>query len=174
MSNFGGAPIANLLVYYDELIDYISKKTGSRQVALEVVQETYLKVLQKSAQFEHLDCPVAFLKKVSFNIALDHIKKNNHYHKYFAAMPIEVDCLDAVPNQYSQQELITLRQQYSAMIFKKICSLPPAYQDVLILTQFYQMTQIQVAEHLQLSRLTIMKYLEHALRHVLSVLEQES
>jgi RNA polymerase sigma factor (sigma-70 family) len=176
MSKAEAMHIANLLLYYDDLIAYISNRTGNRQVAIEVVQETYLKVLQKSEQFEHLEHPVAFLKKVSFHIALDYLKKNQHHQNHCELQQFEYE--DAADNQhalarYSPQELSLLKQQYSRLFLQKIYALPAIYQDVLFLIQFHNMTQQQVADHLHLSRLTVMKYLETALRCVLSVLLEE-
>ena len=74
---------SDLVKYYDELVEYLSVKIGNRQIALDAVQETYLRVLQRPEQFLNLLHPIAFLKKVSINIALDHLRKDKNYDKYF-------------------------------------------------------------------------------------------
>lgn len=82
MVNPSTSPNEHLVQYYDELVEYISFKIGNRQIALDVVQETYVRVFQRPEQFFNLLNPIAFLKKVSINIALDNLKKNKTYYKY--------------------------------------------------------------------------------------------
>ncbi|MGA8884660.1 MAG: sigma factor [Acinetobacter sp.] len=85
---------SSLVQHYDELVDYISLKVGSRKIASDAVQETYLRVLQRPEQFLNLMHPIAFLKKVSINIALDHLRKDKNYGRHFEAL--EHDEIDAL------------------------------------------------------------------------------
>lgn len=155
---------SDLVKYYDELVEYLSVKIGNRQIALDAVQETYLRVLQRPEQFLNLLHPIAFLKKVSINIALDHLRKDKNYDKYFEVLEHdEIDTL-VVNTELSEQELCVAREQYTQLILKKINSLPPVCQDVFLLVQFYGMTQVEAAQQLGISRTMIIKHLTRALQ----------
>ncbi|KAA8734561.1 RNA polymerase sigma factor [Acinetobacter qingfengensis] len=174
MANSTMNQMDHLVAYYDDLIEYISQKVGSRQIAIEVVQETYLRILQKPEQFNNLNSPIAFLKKVSFNIALDHIKKDQTYYKYFEHPDIEQQDENAIFTEFSQQELMVVKQQFSQLILQRIDKLPETCRDVFLLIQFYGMSQVEVAEQLHMSRMMVIKHLTKALQSFIPVFNEES
>ncbi|WP_374574005.1 RNA polymerase sigma factor [Acinetobacter sp.] len=164
---------SSLVQHYDELVDYISLKVGSRQIALGAVQETYLRVLQRPEQFLNLMHPSAFLKKVSINIALDHLRKDKNYGKHFEALEHdEIDALAAF-SELSEQELSVARDQYAQLILKQIAALPPACQDVFLLIQFYGMTQVEAAQQLGISRTMVIRHFTKALQSFIPVFIDE-
>lgn len=168
MVNPSTSPNEYLVQYYDELVEYVSFKIGNRQIALDVVQETYVRVFQRPEQFFNLLNPIAFLKKVSINIALDNLKKNKTYYKYFEFYePDELDiCLgnQLESKQLSDLELSVVKDQYARQILNQIALLPPACQDIFLLVQFYDMTQIEAGRQLGISRTMVIKHLTRALQ----------
>lgn len=169
MSNLGIAQIQELVRYYDDLIEYISKKIGNRQLAVDVVQETYLRVLQRPEQFQDLHAPLAFLRKVCFNIALDCIRKNQTYEKHLDAVDVEGCDSHSACDGFSEQELGLIKSQFGQLILAKINALPPTCRDVLILVQFYGMSQTEVALQLEMSRMMVIKHLTKGLGQLMSV-----
>lgn len=166
----------HLVQYYDELVDYISLKIGNRQIANDVVQETYLRVFQRPEQFADLIQPIAFLKKVSINIAFDFLKKDKSYNKYFACLDDkQSDFIDVCSRtmEISEQELSVARAQYTQIILKTISALPPACQDVFLLVQFYGMTQVEVAKQMGISRTMVIKHFTRALQHFTQIFDDE-
>lgn len=169
---------SNLVKHYDELVDYISSKIGNRQIALDVVQETYLRVFQRPEQFINLIHPIAFLKTVSSNIALDHLRKDKNYQKYFDVLEhdeIEVawQNTEQEDKAFSEQELCVIRQEYTQLILNQINELPPACQDVFLLIQFYGMTQVDTAEQMGISRTMVIKHFTRALQSFSSIFLEE-
>ncbi|MDQ9010725.1 sigma-70 family RNA polymerase sigma factor [Acinetobacter gerneri] len=169
---------SNLVKHYDELVDYISSKIGNRQIALDVVQETYLRVFQRPEQFINLIHPIAFLKTVSSNIALDHLRKDKNYQKYFDVLEhdeIEVawQNTEQEDKAFSEQELCIIRQEYTQLILKQINELPPACQDVFLLIQFYGMTQVDTAEQMGISRTMVIKHFTRALQSFSGIFLEE-
>ncbi|KAF7276553.1 hypothetical protein GWI33_010090 [Rhynchophorus ferrugineus] len=164
MSHLSVTPLDDLMVFYDDLVDYITQKVGNRQIAQETVQETYLRALQKPEQFHSLNSPIAYLKKVSLNIALDYVRKQQTQHKYVEVIEsIDIE-QDEVFELYTEQEFILLKQQYGKLILEKIKHLPPMCQDVFLLVQFHGMSQVEVAEQLGISRMMVAKHLVRALQ----------
>lgn len=166
----------HLVQYYDELVDYISFKIGNRQIAKDVVQETYLRVFQRPEQFSNLVQPIAFLKKVSINIAFDILKKEKNYNQYFASLDDdELSFIELCKEErcVSEQELSVARAQYTQIILKTISTLSPACQDVFLLVQFYGMTQVDVAKQLGISRTMVIKHFTRALQHFTQIFDDE-
>jgi RNA polymerase sigma factor (sigma-70 family) len=176
MANLGSSSKRQLIQYYDELLDYVSLKIGNRQLANDVVQETYLRVCQKPEQFVGLRQPIAFLKTVSIHIAFDFLKKDKNYNKYFDS--IDEQDIDNLPKnieltELSEQELGVVRDEYTQQILKKISGLPPVCRDVFLLVQFYGMTQVEVAKQLGISRTMVIKHFTRALEHFSEIFEDE-
>jgi RNA polymerase sigma-70 factor (ECF subfamily) len=166
----------HLVQYYDELVDYIGLKIGNRQLAKDVVQETYLRIFQRPNQFDDLVHPIAFLKKVSLHIAFDILKKHKTYDKYFESLDIEDHVfyeIDHESTYLSIPELSVAREQYAQLILTRISSLPPACQDVFLLIQFYGMTQVEVAEQIGISRTMVIKHFTRALQQFADLFDSE-
>lgn len=63
-----------MLKYYDELVYYVQKMTNDKQLALEIIQETYAKTLEKQKDTT-IENERAFLYKVARNLTFDYSKK---------------------------------------------------------------------------------------------------
>lgn len=166
----------HLVRYYDELVDYIGLKIGNRQLAKDVVQETYLRILQRPNQFDDLVQPIAFLKKVSLHIAFDILKKHKTYDKYFESLEVEDHIfydIDHDSTYLSTAELSVAREQYTQLILNRVLSLPSACQDVFLLIQFYGMTQVEVAEQIGISRTMVIKHFTRALQKFADLFDSE-
>lgn len=173
MGNSAQSSTSQLVQHYDELVDYISMKIGNRQIALEVVQETYMRVFQRPEQFMNLINPVAFLKTVSANIAFDYLRKDKNYGKYFEVVEAEELELYSTMQDISEQELSLAREQYAKIILGTISTLPPACQDVFLLLQFYGMTQVETAQQLGISRTMVIKHFTRALQSFVPIFADE-
>lgn len=166
------SPAAALVEHYDELVNYTSKVFGSRQFATEVVQEVYLRILQKPEKFNELEHPIAFLKTASCNIGRDYLRKNQLELAYVEQEQIEHNYIIEFESLFTQQELVVVKEQYSRLILQQIAQLPPACQDVFLLIQFYGMSQVDVAEQLGISRMMVIKHLTRALQSFLPIFSE--
>lgn len=168
----------SLLQHYEELLGYISMKIGNRQMALDVVQETYLRVLQRPEQFLNLINPSAFLKKVSMNIALDHLRKdknNSTYFEFIDANEIEgIMDLNIHFKAISEQELYVAKTQFAQLILKQIEALSPVCQDVFLLIQFHGMTQVEASQQLGISRTMVIKHFTRALKKFMPIFNDDN
>ena len=63
-----------MLKYYDELVYYVQNMTNDKQLALEIIQETYAKTLEKQKD-TIIENERAFLYKVARNLTFDYSKK---------------------------------------------------------------------------------------------------
>lgn len=167
---------AELVQHYDELVSYISKVFGNRYFATEVVQEAYLRILQKPEKFTDLEHPVAFLKTVSCNIGRDLLKRNllDANVDGIEQEHIQHSYIGQTDNLLTEQELQVAKLQYSQLILQQIQELPPTCRDIFLLIQFYSMSQVEVAEHLGISRIMVIKHLTRALQSLLPIFLDET
>lgn len=160
-----------LVTHNDELVDYISQRFGNRAFAYEVIQETCVYLLEKQIDATEIRSPVAFLKTMSFNIAINYYRQEKTTRQW-------IDFLDAPPEYHENDipckmtlpELDVARQQREQQILRAIMTLPEVCQDVFIMTQLYHLSQIEVAERLDISRGMVTRHLARALKYILPVL----
>lgn len=164
--------IDTLVTHNDELVDYISQRFGSRSFAYEVLQETCVHLLQKPLDESQIRSPIAFLKTMSFNIAINYYRQEKNTRQW-------IDFLDVPPeyNEYEHvlrekmtlPELEVAKQQREQHLLHVINTLSEVCQDVFIMTQLYHLQQTEVARLLNISRGMVTRHLAHALKQILPV-----
>lgn len=160
-----------LVTHNDELVDYISGRFGNRAFAYDVVQETCVRILQKPVDEAEILSPIAFLKTMSFNIAINYYRQEKTTKQW-------IDFLDDLPecdtvqlqNKMTLPELEVAKQQREQQILAAIKILPEVSHDVFVMTQLYHLSQIEVAEKLNISRGMVTRHLARALKDILPVL----
>ncbi|KAA8732464.1 RNA polymerase sigma factor [Acinetobacter qingfengensis] len=156
--------IDTLVIHNDELVNYISYRFGDRQFAQEVVQETCIRVLQKTIQPEDIQSPMAFLRTVCMRVAIDCYRKEKSVNEWldFCEIPQEIEISHY--RRLTFPELQFAKQQREQILLKTIQQLPDSCRDVFILTQLYHYSQYEVAQQLQLSRGMVARYLAKAFK----------
>lgn len=76
--------------------------------------------------------------------------------------------------QLSELELSVVREQYTQQIINQIALLPPACQDVFLLVQFYDMTQVEASRQLGISRTMVIKHLTRALQSFVPIFTDQN
>jgi DNA-directed RNA polymerase specialized sigma24 family protein len=76
MSDAGWALIRETIVAnYEEIKRKLARSLGSRELASEVIQETYLRFLRADG-FSAIEKPEAFIYRTALNIATDKLRRN--------------------------------------------------------------------------------------------------
>lgn len=66
--------------YYNELIYYVQKMIGNKEESVDIVQETYMKTIEKSQKIT-IKNERAFLYRVAKNLVVDKVRKNTKVQK---------------------------------------------------------------------------------------------
>lgn len=164
-----------LVIHHDELVNYINARFGNRNFAMEVVQETCLRLLSKNSDdFDQVTAPLPLLKRISMHLAIDLYRRDQLIGQYFDNTVELSDLIEGIqPEQFTLPELSLAKHQYGQLLIKAIKDLPTVCQDVFILTQLYHFSQNEAAEQLGITRGMVAKHLTRALHGLIPALFDE-
>ena len=132
-----------------------------RQEAEDVVQDTYLHLLQRGAAAT-LEHPRAYLFRIAANLAVDLARKTKLESRY-AGENVDVDHLaeNTASPEAASEGAIQLRRLQAAL-----GELPPLCRAAFLLNRIDGLTYPEIAERLGLSVRTIDRYMVRARNHV--------
>lgn len=107
--------------YYDDLVGYLTAKLWSRDHAMDVAQETFLRVLTHPSSRPILQ-PRAFLFKTAINLSIDLFRKR----QWQAEEPFNVEELQDVLTVPADQETALEEREQIQLLYKAIQELPPS------------------------------------------------
>lgn len=144
-----------------ELHGFARRRVG-RQEAEDVVQDTYLHLLQRGAAAT-LEHPRAYLFRIAANLAVDLARKAKIRSRYHAGDNVEIDQLagNAGSPEAASEGAMELRQLQAAL-----AELPPLCRAAFLLNRIDGLTYAEIAERLGLSIRTIDRYMVRAWNHV--------
>ena len=112
--------------YYDELVYYVQKMIGDKDKASDIIQETYIKTLEKSKNLE-IENTRAFLYRVAKNIVIDKIRKNKKTKHIDYAESVFVS-----PTNEQPDEIVIANDDYENLI-KLVDTLPLRCKEAFVL-----------------------------------------
>lgn len=158
--------LAPFLACYEELTRFITRKLGCRDLASDVVQETYLRVTRGPAgDVLH---PRAFLYRTAANLVTDVLRK-----RQLRSLHEVSDVLtDQIPSQAPSPETALHAQQQVLLLRQAVKSLPPKCRTVFLLHKADHMPYAEIAARLHISTSAVEKHMSKALAHCRDFLEQ--
>jgi RNA polymerase sigma-70 factor (ECF subfamily) len=143
--------------YYQELLGFVARRTGDRERAADVVQETYVRVLgmQGSAGALPVAQPRALLFRAARNIVIDQ-------HRRSRQSVVEVGEFDdlsapAAPESCQPEARLAARQSMEQLM-RAINGLPPRCREAFVLFKIDGLTQAEIAERMGISRNMVEKH----------------
>lgn len=153
--------IDSFLSIYDELARHLWRRTGSRERAQDVMQDTYLRLLDCEAGQEGkaaIQDRRAFIYRVAGNLAIDAVRRETRGGG--SAEP-ERELADPAPGPEQQAQA----GQRLAQLDQALRELPPNCRLALLLFRVDGLSHAQIARRLGVSESMVAKYLAQALRH---------
>ncbi len=124
-------------LYYEEVLNYIYKRTLDRNVSEDLTEETFLKVFNNLHSFKR-KCPLIFwILRIATNIV------NNYYRKETRSRKLKEKLKNNSPTKNAEN---TTQEEYARKIlYKHIKSLRPDYQAAIILKFFNNASNKEIA-----------------------------
>lgn len=145
--------------YYDDLVGYLTAKLRSRDQALDMAQETFLRVLTHPPSRPILE-PRAFLFKTAINLSIDLFRKR----RWQAEESFNMEKLqDALTVPADQETVIEEREQVQ-LLYRAIQELPPRCREVFVL-YLKELPQADIAAQLGISKSMVEKHIFRAMTH---------
>ena len=153
--------------YYDELRQFIHKRTGSSLMAEEVIQETWIRARTTSADLP--DNPRAYLYRMAGNVAVDHVRRQKNREREegdrYGADNNSNEDLDQLPGHTPDLIDVVISQQELAILDAAIHELPDKCREVFLLYRGHGLSMREVAVHLSISEKTVEKHIARAMLH---------
>jgi RNA polymerase sigma-70 factor (ECF subfamily) len=144
--------------YHDSLIQFLRQRLRVPEDALDVAQETYIRMMQYQYS-RQIRSPSSMLFRIAINVANDLGRA-----EIARGVPNQcsVDDLDIASDEPSAERQLTARQDL-ALLYTVIEELPPKCRQVFLLSRVRRMTYGQIARHCGISKKMVEKHVSHAL-----------
>lgn len=134
-----------LTLHYDALVEYIRLRFNGRHFARDLVHDVCIQILEKPPK-ENVALPLAFLRKVSFNRAVDRIRAERTRSLYVQAQLSAEQGMDS----WDGARAVEFEQHVRALL-AIIEALPARQRQVFLLHRIHGMAQREIAEELEIS-----------------------
>ena len=164
--------------YYDELLRFARKRTGSDMLAEDVMQDTWVRASKTSVVMP--DNPRAYLYRMTGNIAIDHLRKRQsisinegHYsvenvhddNSWGGGDWPEPDAQSPADSQTAGVEDVVIAQQELAILVGAVKALPEPSRQIFLLYRGEGLTMRAIAEQLDMSVRAVEKHIARAMLH---------
>jgi len=144
-----------MLKYYKELVYFVQKMVGDRELAMDITQETYAKTIEKSKEMP-IENERAFLYKVARNIVIDASRREKN--RNIIAYEEEHHCCDV----HEQPDAIAFESSKDAMLVEALGALPKHLKHVFVLHVMEGYSKKEIASMMNLNLNSVQKYVVQA------------
>lgn len=148
--------------YYRELLGFLARTVKDRDIAADLAQESYARVLAARQGGQLLRNSRALLYHTARNLVIDH-QRHADVRASVEAPDAQAEADAAHASRNSEPETTVSAQQGVAALAAAIDSLPPRCREAFMLNRFEGMTYAQVARHMGISVKAVEQHIKHAL-----------
>jgi RNA polymerase sigma factor (sigma-70 family) len=153
--------------YYDELVAHLTKKLRSRDQAMDLAQDTFLRVLTQGLNTP-VEQPRAFLYKTAWNLSVDLFRKKRRQ----AEESLESEEIREVLTVSADQDAIVESKEQVELLCRAIQELPPKCRRVFLLHKFKERSHAEIAAQLGITKSMVEKHITKAMTHCRHRLEE--
>ncbi|WP_426198614.1 sigma-70 family RNA polymerase sigma factor [Pseudomonas sp. DC3200b2] len=142
---------------------WLRQRTGCRQDAADLAQDTFLRLLSKERDLAPVREPRAYLTKVAHGLLVNQWRRRaieRAYLEALAALPPA-----ATPSPEARELVIATLQEIDTLLR----ALPYRVRTAFLLAQLDGLGYREIAERLQVSERMVKKYMAQAMLHCLSL-----
>jgi RNA polymerase sigma factor (sigma-70 family) len=150
--------------YRGALLRHVGKFTGSREDAADIVQDTYLRVMNR-VSVSRFDAETrSYLFQTATNLARDHFRRQS----FRAHAPLEDVPVDALRASELTPEQNLAASQMSRALRAAIQAMPPQTRTVFLLARTREQSYEQIATQLGIGRRTVERRMAEAMAVLVS------
>lgn len=153
--------------YYRELLNFLARAVRDRDVAADLTQESFTRVLAAQRAGQTIRDPRALLYRTARNLVIDqHRQAEVRGAPAWSAGPEENDgdAIDVPGPRTMQPDVVLSSRQDLAAIVATIEQLPPRCREAFVLFKFDGMSYAEIARHMGISVRTVEMQLQIAMR----------
>ena len=147
--------------FNDPLLRYAHRLLGDKTLAMDVLQDVFLKLWEKRESLEIKVSLNALLYTMARNRALNMIRQSTKYVRGDA----EALLIRSVPAEHSAEAALSTRE-LDVFFRKCVNELPPRRAEAFILSRYHDLTHKEISMVMGLSKRTVDTHIVHALQHI--------
>lgn len=148
------------LQQWGSLRSFLNRRTGSRDLAEDALQETWLRLERMQGGGAAIKDSQAYVLRIAANIAIDLIRRERRH----AGTAGELELL-AVPDCMPSPETVAIDRDRLRQFGAALAGLPPKPRAALLMNRCDGLTHAEIARRLGVSESMVAKYLAQSLRH---------
>ncbi len=141
--------------YRDKIYAYLYRMVGNREDALDLAQETFLRVFSNLRNFQVGQPFRPWLYRIATNLAIDHLRRRRPTIALDAPLvdgePLRLELVEQGPGPAEQHE----QAELAAYLAQKVAELPPNYRSVFLLRHGHDLSYQEIADILQVPVSTV-------------------
>lgn len=150
------------LAHFADLSRWLANRVGSRDLAEEAMQETWLRLAGNRSALPQVNDPQAYILRVAGNIAIDIIRRERRH----SARQISDDAtLMALIDETPGPEATIIAREQLRQLVRALITLSDKARNVLLMNRCSGMGHREIAARLGISESMVAKYMAQALRH---------
>jgi RNA polymerase sigma-70 factor, ECF subfamily len=163
--------------YRDKVYSYIYSMVNNPDIAADIFQETFTKVISKLDEtYDEQGKFIPWVMRIAHNATIDHIRKHRRFVDVNAQIdePDGSDFYDRLPDSslISADDMMALDQTKQSLI-KHIANLPEEQKQVVMMRHYYEMSFKEIAEITGVSINTALGRMRYALINLRKMFENE-
>lgn len=141
--------------YRDKIYAYLYRMVGNREDALDLAQETFLRIYSNLRNFKLGQPFRPWLYRIATNLAIDLLRKRRPMvaldAPLFADEPLRLELVDEGPGPEEQHE----RAELAAYLAEKVAELPANYRSVILLRHGHDLSYQEISDILRVPVSTV-------------------
>lgn len=163
------ALIASFRENYQDLLRFLTRRTGNAERAADVAQDTYVRLAAIPPATLDIQNPRAFVYRVAGNLAIDTMRREGR----IAADLTFLEAGEVVPDPTPSPEARTLARERLRLLEEALNELPSKTRLALLLSRIEGRSFAEIAGELGVSESMVAKHIARALRHCRDRLRQD-
>jgi RNA polymerase sigma-70 factor (ECF subfamily) len=140
--------------FFDPLRNYLYFRSGNKEIAQDICQETFMKIWEKQPEFD-LNRIKGLLYKIAGNSFIDHVRKNNVSNKHLSQVELHINHNTPEDELHFQE----LKQKYEVALSQ----LTENQRITFLMNRMEGLTYREIAIRLDISQKAVEKRMSLAL-----------
>jgi RNA polymerase sigma-19 factor, ECF subfamily len=151
--------------HYSWLNGLLLRKAGCRELAADLAQDTFLRLIRRQQDVSFIDEPQAYLGRIARGLLANHWRRKDIEQAYLAALQSHPQAVAISPEEHHE----ILDALYR--IDDCLKNLPEKPRNAFLLSRFEGLTYQQIAEQLGVSDRMVKKYMARAMLHFMTAIQ---